>query len=120
MAPCVLVVEDDPDIREAVVEAITDAGYRVIEAENGVEALVLMRQSAPCIVLLDLMMPVMDGWQVAAEMDADPTLASVRVCVVSATERAAPARSVCVLRKPIKLQTLLSTVEEHCGAPCAA
>lgn len=117
MPPCVLVVEDDPDIRDAVVEAISDAGYEVVEAENGAEALASLRTHRPCIMLLDLMMPVMDGWQLVDAMQADPALASVRFCVVSATDRAAPSGHVAILRKPVKLQTLLSTVQAHCGAP---
>ncbi len=116
MATCVLVVDDDQDIREAVVEAITDAGYTVEAAANGVEALQAMRANPPCVVLLDLMMPVMDGWEVVAHMDRDPALASVAVCVVSAHDKDPP-RNNCVLRKPVSLQKLLETVELHCGRP---
>jgi CheY-like chemotaxis protein len=104
---CVLVVDDDQDIREAVV------GYSVAQAANGAEALVAMRSALPCLVLLDLMMPVMDGWEVVAQMDRDPALAGVPVCVVSAHVNDPP-RNVCVLRKPVTLQKLLDTVAEHC------
>jgi CheY-like chemotaxis protein len=112
----VLVVDDDQDIREAVVEAITDAGYTVEAAANGVEALRAMRNHAPCVVLLDLMMPVMDGWEVVAQMDLDPALAKVAVCIVSAHDKDPP-RNDCVLRKPVSLANLLATVERHCGRP---
>jgi CheY-like chemotaxis protein len=100
-----------------VVEAISDAGYSVAQAENGQIALTLMRANAPCIVLLDLMMPVMDGWEVCAQMDLDPLLASVPVCIVSAHDRDIPPRNVGVLRKPASLASLLDAVGRHCGRP---
>jgi CheY-like chemotaxis protein len=116
VASCVLVVDDDRDIREAVVEAITDAGYSVEAAANGVEALDAMRSHRPCVVILDLMMPVMDGWEVVAQMDQDPALAGVPVCIVSAHDKDPP-RNDCVLRKPVSLARLLETIERHCGRP---
>src|SRR5690606_20195356 len=113
----VLVVDDDDALREAVAEAIEDAGYEVVQASDGREALDKMRQKAPCIVLLDLMMPVMDGWEVVSEMDTDPVLASVPICVVSAQGQLPPPRNVAVLRKPVSVDTLLDAVAEHCGKP---
>ena len=97
-------------------EAMTDAGYTVVGAANGVEALDAMRAGTPCLVFLDLMMPVMDGWEVVAHMERDPALAQVPVCVVSAAEKDPP-RNVRVLRKPVSLASLLETVERHCGRP---
>ncbi|MBA3819464.1 MAG: response regulator [Deltaproteobacteria bacterium] len=120
MAACVLVVDDDDVLRDTVAEALEDAGYLVERAENGREALVKMRLGPPCIVLLDLMMPVMDGWEVVTEMDRDPRLAGVPVCVVSAQDRIAPPRNIGVLRKPASLAALLTAVEAHCGKPPAA
>lgn len=114
---CVLVVDDDDALREALAEVIADAGYRVEQAENGREALQKIRQLSPCIVLLDLMMPLMDGWEVVSEMDTDPALAKVPVCIVSAQDRLPPPRSVAVLKKPIAVASLLSTVAAHCGKP---
>ena len=114
---CVLVVEDDDALREAVADAISDAGYDVIQAENGQIALQKMRDASPCLVLLDLMMPVMDGWEVVAEMDGDPTLAKVPVCIVTAQDRLTPPRNVCLLKKPLTLDTLLDTVGQFCKLP---
>lgn len=116
MAARVLVVEDDEDIREAVVEAIADRGYVVVAAENGAVAMERMREHPPCIVLLDLMMPVMDGWEVVAHMDTEPALAQVPICIVSAHDKDLP-RNVCVLRKPVSLASLIATVENYCGPP---
>jgi CheY-like chemotaxis protein len=115
MSACVLVVDDDEALREIVVEAISDAGYTVAQAENGKVALERMRESPPCIVLLDLMMPVMDGWEVVDQMTADPALAAVAVCVVSAQSSLAPPKHACILKKPVTLAELLKAIEEHCG-----
>jgi CheY-like chemotaxis protein len=114
---CVLVVDDDDALREAVAETIADAGYVVEQAQNGREALDKMRAASPCIVLLDLMMPVMDGWEVVSEMDADPSLSRVPVCVVSAQDRISPPRNVAVLKKPVSVASLLDAVAAHCGKP---
>ncbi|MGE0397927.1 MAG: response regulator transcription factor [Kofleriaceae bacterium] len=112
--PCVLVVDDDDALREAVADAISDAGYVVEQAENGRIALDKMRAASPCLVLLDLMMPVMDGWEVVAEMDGDPSLSNVPVCVVTAQSQLAPPRSACLLKKPVTLAVLLDTVGQFC------
>ncbi len=113
---CVLVVDDDDALREIVADAIADAGYVVIQAENGRVALDKMRAESPCLVLLDLMMPVMDGWEVVAEMEGDPALANVPVCIVTAQDRIDPPRSSCLLKKPVALATLLDTVGQYCKA----
>ncbi len=111
---CVLVVEDDDALREVVAEAIADAGYVVLQAENGRIALEKMRAESPCLVLLDLMMPVMDGWEVVATMRGDPSLANVPVCILTAQDRVAPPTSSRVLSKPVTLDTLLDTVGQFC------
>jgi CheY-like chemotaxis protein len=111
----VLVVDDDDAIRDALVEALVDAGYRVAEAPNGRDALDAMRAAPPCLVLLDLMMPIMTGWDVLQEMQRDVALASIPVCVVSANPHGLP-RVACVLPKPISLDRLLDVVRSHCAA----
>ena len=60
--PQILVVEDDDAIRGLVSEVLRDDGYDVREATNGVEALDRLREERPDLIVLDLMMPVMDGW----------------------------------------------------------
>ena len=113
--PCVLVVDDDDALRDVVCEAIADAGYEVQQAGNGQEALARMRESSPCIVLLDLMMPVMDGWEVVEEMTTDPSLAGVPVCVVTAQDRVLPPKHTVLLRKPVSVAALLSAVSQYCS-----
>ena len=82
----VLVVDDDDDIRDAVQEVLEDEGYTTVGASNGKEALDVMRTSTklPALVLLDLMMPEMDGWELLVRMDEDPALHRVPVALMSA------------------------------------
>jgi CheY-like chemotaxis protein len=109
----ILVVEDDDDVRSALVEVLADAGFGVDEATNGQVALSAMRAARPCVVLLDLMMPVMSGWEVLREMQQDPGLARIPVCVVSAQGHATPNVS-CILPKPVNVDAVLAVVRSHC------
>jgi CheY-like chemotaxis protein len=116
--PCVLVVDDDDALREAIVDAISDAGYVVEQAENGRIALDKMRASSPCLVLLDLMMPVMDGYGVLDELAKDPRTASVPVVVLSAkaipdeAERVTAAGACRFIEKPFDPDELASELAE--------
>jgi len=114
----ILVVDDDDAIRDSVVEALEDASYPVKSAHDGREALSILRQGdgLPCLVLLDLMMPVMDGWAFAREQSQDPALADLPICVITAvgTSRPIPSDAVAVVRKPFKLKDLLDVVQQHC------
>jgi CheY-like chemotaxis protein len=116
MTARVLIVEDDRDIREAMAEGLEDAGYSVLTAENGADALARLRQAAaarPAIILLDLMMPVMDGFQFRAEQQRDPLLAGIPVIVISAGVRADPNKieADAVLQKPVDILTVVRTIE---------
>jgi DNA-binding response OmpR family regulator len=106
------VVDDDDDIRDALRELLEDEGYDVCTAADGLEALAKMTARPPCVVLLDLMMPRMNGWQVLQEMHARHL--DVPVCVVSAMKQNAPRDVVCVLAKPLDVGRLLSVIENQC------
>lgn len=82
--PCVLIVEDDEDVRGFMEVLIQAAGYDTCSAGNGKEGLEVLRDQHPCVVLLDLMMPVMDGFQFRARQLQDPEIADVPVVCVSA------------------------------------
>lgn len=119
--PSILVVDDDPDILDAMVFVLEQAGYRVATAADGAEALARLRGgAAPCLVLLDLMMPVLDGWQLLGELAREPALAAIPVVVLTGAGAAARsatslgARS--ILEKPVSLDALLATVERYCGS----
>lgn len=109
----VLVVEDEPTIREFVDDVLTGEGYQVSTASNGQEALTQLATAAPDLVLLDIMMPVLDGREVLKRMRADPTLSGITVLVMSAA--AHPALLVGAdrfLPKPFDLDQLLLAVHE--------
>ena len=65
----ILVVDDDPDILQTLALCLSTEGYGVLMASNGQEALDILRQQHPACILLDLMMPVMDGWQFVSELE---------------------------------------------------
>jgi CheY-like chemotaxis protein len=114
----VLVVDDDAAIREVIAEVLRDEGYDVAEASNGAQALELLQQMAhPGLVLLDLMMPVMSGWEFLEHVRSDGRLSRVPVVVVSAM--AAPGVSG-HLQKPVDLDRLLRTVETFVGRAVSA
>jgi len=77
-------VDDDPDSRRVAARFLAEAGVRVREAVDGETALMEMRAHAPDVVVLDLMMPVLDGFGVLAAMRADPLLAGIPAVVLTA------------------------------------
>ncbi|WP_437280277.1 response regulator [Sorangium sp. So ce375] len=118
----ILVVEDDLDIRSILTQLLMFEGYDVEEAADGAEALALLRRDGPpALILLDLMMPVMDGWQLRAELQRDPELASIPVVIVSADVRveqeASRLRVAGLLKKPLQIEPLLELVHRICGEP---
>jgi CheY-like chemotaxis protein len=118
MTKDVLVVDDDDAIRDAIRGVLTDEGYSVTTAPNGQEALGCLRQSdrPPGLILLDLMMPVMDGWQFLDRLSAEPELQQVPVVVLSANTAGKPRDDVLLyLRKPLDLDRLVETVDRWCA-----
>ncbi|HUS65054.1 MAG TPA: response regulator [Kofleriaceae bacterium] len=107
-------VDDDDDLREVLVEVLTDAGYTVEAAASGLEALALLTTLRPCLILLDLMMPGLSGWEVVETLQKDPVLAAIPVCILSAVAEQAPEVSVSRLQKPVPLPVLLDAVAQHC------
>jgi len=109
--PHILVVDDNVDVRESLAEVLELAGYSVETAENGRVALDMLEAQPADLVLLDLMMPVMDGWQVVEAMRGDRELAGVPVVIVSAST-APPPHGLRILRKPAPVEELLTLVRE--------
>jgi CheY-like chemotaxis protein len=115
-----LVVDDDPDVRLALSEALEREGFVVASAAHGLEALRVLRARGDAfdLVLLDLMMPVMNGWQFRREQQEDPALAAIPVLVLSAgshiAEAAASIGATGYLRKPVDLHELLAMVGRSC------
>jgi CheY-like chemotaxis protein len=113
----VLIVEDDEDLRDMMAQMLTIEGFAATAVGNGREALDYLRRAIkPHVILLDLMMPVMDGWEFRRRQQADPELAPVPVIVLSALDRsrAAPVDAIAFLKKPLDFDRLLELVRDHC------
>lgn len=92
-------------------------GYRAATAANGREALDYLRRShVPDLILLDLMMPVMDGWEFRREQERDPTLAGVPVVILSAADNHGNSdiAASAFLKKPLDFDRLLDIVRRYC------
>jgi CheY-like chemotaxis protein len=112
----IFVIDDDPGVSDALAAVLSDEGYDVMTAENGADALARLREApAPALIVLDLMMPVMDGYQFRAEQLRTPAIADIPVVVLTAG--AAPrASELCVndiLKKPIDLDSLLGVIGRY-------
>jgi CheY-like chemotaxis protein len=104
----VLVVDDERDVRTLVCHILVDQGYEVDSAADGREALEKIRTGAPDLVVLDLMMPEVDGWHVLRELKGVPS--APRVVVLSAfgdAARVAEAGAVGFLAKPFRFAQLI-------------
>lgn len=110
----VLVVDDDPDILEALSEILEAEGFEIRRARNGKEALERLEPDPPQLILLDLMMPVMDGWEFAQRMRQRPSVAGIPLIVLSADRnvgsKATDIGAVGHLAKPFELNDLLDMV----------
>ena len=114
----VLIVEDDTDVREMMQLMIGSAGFDTVGACNGRQALERMREELPCMVLLDLQMPIMDGFEFRRRQLADPRLADVPVvCITAHYDPAAMAANLGVpcLAKPPDFDTVVGAVAATCG-----
>jgi CheY-like chemotaxis protein len=110
----VLTVDDDPDLLEVTSFVIEQEGMAVATARNGEEALALLRSGRrPRLVLLDLMMPVMNGWEFLNEIAKDPPLRQIPIVVLTAAKYVQVTGAVEVLSKPMDLTALLRVVERY-------
>ena len=122
MASKILIVEDDPDIRDTIIDILEDAGFNAYGAKNGNEALDKLRNAAalPCLILLDLMMPGMDGRTFREVQLKMPELSGIPVVLISAfrelEQEAQALRANGFLRKPLKLDEVRQAAERFCAA----
>lgn len=113
----ILVVEDNDDVREMMAVTLELEGHEVATAVNGRDALHKLRSGdKPCLILLDLMMPVMNGWEFSRALENDPSLKEVPVVVVSAAtnELAEKTAAAAYLPKPLNMDELLNVVGDFC------
>lgn len=117
----VLVVDDDKRICEIIRGALADSGYSPVVAGNGREALAYLRGAAPRpgLILLDLMMPEMSGWEFRKVQQEDPAIADIPVAIITCAPavegKAAVLGVVDVLYKPSRVETLMDLVSRFCG-----
>jgi two-component system, OmpR family, response regulator CpxR len=115
----VLIVEDDVDTRESLEALLRMQGIVVQSVENGQEAWDVLHRPGkpPCLVLMDLMMPVLSGWQLRERMIADEKLRLIPVIVMSATaDSSTTLEAVAVMRKPLDFAALARMVKQYCPA----
>jgi|SRR6476660_2049615 CheY-like chemotaxis protein len=123
VAKLILIVEDDLDVSRLLAEILEAEGYRTATAANGCEALNHLRKNShyPDLILLDMMMPIMDGWKFREEQQKLPALASIPVLTVTADGdargKAASIQAAGYLSKPLQIDSLLDEVERICGLP---
>ncbi len=117
----VLIVEDDRDCREMLATLVEALGYSVVTACQGAEALELTRAYHPCLILLDLMMPVMDGEEFRAQQLGDPTINDIPVIIVSAKHSAGSIaqrlQAFAAIGKPIDVNEVRAKVAQACAPP---
>jgi CheY-like chemotaxis protein len=117
----ILIVDDDESIRAALTQVLELGGYAVASAGDGAAALERLRSGErPALLLVDLVMPTLDGWQLCAELARDPDLGSIPVVILSAAwnlhnERTGGLQPAATLLKPINFKLLFEIVERFCG-----
>jgi CheY-like chemotaxis protein len=114
----VVCIEDEPGVIELIRLILERRGLTVVGAESGEAGLEAIRQSRPALVLLDLMLPGMDGWEIYRRMKADQAMKSIPVIIVTAKAEGIDevlAKQVAkvddYIKKPFSLQELVQSVE---------
>jgi Response regulators consisting of a CheY-like receiver domain and a winged-helix DNA-binding domain len=118
--PCVLIVEDDDEVRPMLDVMLTIEGYQTMVAANGQEALEQLAVRRPSLILLDIEMPVMDGYEFRAIQLQDPRLAEIPVICLTAGERIDVIErqtGMPCLSKPATVAALLAAIRNVCGSP---
>jgi two-component system, chemotaxis family, chemotaxis protein CheY len=113
----ILIADDNADCRGLAVAALEQEGFTVREACDGEEALATLRESGSphCLMLMDLMMPRMTGWDLVAAVRSDPLLRDNPIIVTTAVPEDAPSGIDAVLEKPFDIDALVRIVERHCS-----
>ena len=115
----IVIIDDEFGLADVLSATLADSGFRVHVAANGVQGLVLVREHTPDLVLLDYMMPILDGPGVLRTMQADDRLATIPVVMMSslpeASVRARCTGYVAFLQKPFAFEVLIDAVEKAVG-----
>ena len=117
----ILVVEDQEDNRQILRDLLASADYEMVEAENGQEALTAVTEHKPDLILMDIQMPVMDGYEATRRIKADPALKAIPVIAVTSyalsgdEEKARTAGCDGYVAKPFSPRQMLAKVRETIG-----
>ncbi|TMA38243.1 MAG: response regulator [Deltaproteobacteria bacterium] len=123
MAKRILVVEDDADNRRIVAKVLTGEGYEVIEVATGAEAVAAVHQQRPDLIIMDLALPGIDGWEASRRIKAAPDSADIPIIALTAfamrgdEERARAAGCDAYVPKPCRPQTLREVVRQFLPEP---
>jgi CheY-like chemotaxis protein len=109
--PIALLVDDDADFRSVLGEVLEGEGYWIVEAANGREAIRVLNSLRPDVILIDLLMPVMNGWSLFAAIEDRPELRTVPVVFLSALPHMAPGGGSLILKKPLDLPALMKLLD---------
>jgi CheY-like chemotaxis protein len=113
--PIVMIADADPHVRELAGHFLSEAGYRVEYAYDGYDALDKSRQKPPAVLLVDIIIPKLDGLALCRLIKSDPVTQNVRVVVfslLSSSERAQLAGADAFLSKPLEKKRLVDTVSK--------
>jgi two-component system, cell cycle response regulator DivK len=119
MSKCILVVEDQEDNRRILRDLFANAGYELIEAESGEEALSALATSRPDLILIDIQLPVIDGYEATRRIRLNPELKSIPIIAMTSYALAGDEAKVLAagctayVTKPFSPRALLAKVQEH-------
>jgi two-component system cell cycle response regulator DivK len=115
----ILVVEDQQDNRQILRDLLTNAGFDIIEAENGEDAIASAQASRPDLILMDIQLPILDGYEATRRIKADPNLKSIPIIVVTSyalsgdEDKARLAGCDDYVAKPFSPRELLAKIKEY-------
>ena len=115
----ILVVEDQEDNRRILRDMLSNAGYELVEAESGEEALIAVEAQRPDLILMDIQLPIMDGYEATRRIRSNPELKSIPIIAVTSyaltgDEAKAPAAGcTAYISKPFSPRALLAKVREY-------
>jgi two-component system, cell cycle response regulator DivK len=119
MSKRILVVEDQPDSRQIVRDMLSGTDYEITEAENGEEALTAIAKQRPDLILMDIQLPIMDGYTATNQIKANPALRSIPIIAVtsyalaSEEEKARAAGCDDYVTKPFSPRQLLAKIRQY-------
>jgi CheY-like chemotaxis protein len=116
MYPRILIVDDDPDLCELMAQLLLRDGFVTVVARNGQDALDKAHAHPPRVILLDMTMPVMDGWTFLAHQRYDTALGAIPVVLLSGVpaEYLQNLGAAAALQKPFRPAELIATIRAHC------